>query len=783
MAAVEPINPSPTSFNPPSPPEPNAQRTWFQPHFDLGVRQLLPRWRALGSPAGLQEDVVAGVTVALVAVPLSLAIALASGVSPEAALIASIVGGVVCALFAGTELAVTGPAAALSVLTATIALDHGFGALLFVGLIAGLLQLATGMLGLGRLVHYVPVAVVHGFTAGIGVIIMMAQLPRAIGMPAPDQHHVFDVIEHLSDYVGHIHIAPFALASTSAVLMLLTQRLFPRSPSLLFAVALPTIAAITLELPVEALGTLPSSLPHPSLPIWPSQDTLSLLADAVVVYAIASLETLLSSSAIDKMTPADRSDHNQEIISQGLGNVLVSLLGGIVVSGVVFRSSLNVAAGARTRRAAIIHALTIVAVVYALGPWVERIPVAVLAGVLMAFGARMVTSAPLRELMKVSRVDGVVMVFTTIAIVVLDLAAGVQYGVIAALVIAAIGLGRPSTDVHADQDEDGVLHVSVAGPLTFLAAGSLDELRALIARMPTGGSVVFSLGGVTSIDASGAECIVDLVRMVRQRRGKTALLGLRAKPRRVPLAADASLQEHIADQVADAERIVGHEALAHSSRLLLGVRRFHRELRGRYEPLLLQLGRGQKPHTLFITCADSRISPGLLTGTDPGELFLLRNIGNMVPPYGNDHFMTEIAGVEYAIGVLGVQEIVVCGHSSCGAVKALLGSPVPPELSAIASWGKHATEMFGGHGHADTPDDGARANVCRQLEHLLQYPIVKQRMAEGRLRLHGWFYNVGTGEVSAWNPSRGKFEPIGRDTTSATPSVQPLPEHGRATVI
>lgn len=734
--------------------------------LDLGVRALWPRWRALVSPVGLREDLIAGINVALVAVPLSMAIALSAGVSPDVALMTSIVAGVVCALFAGTELAVSGPAAALSVITATIVLDHGYSGLLFVGLTVGALQLLTGVFGLGRLIRYVPLAVVHGFTVGMGLIIMVAEIPRALGLHAPDEHHLFDVLSHLLDYVAHTKVAALALAASSIAIMLGVGRFAPRMPALLFAVVIPGAAAKFLALDVELLSVLPHGLPQPSIPAWPTSGAWELLGDALVVFAIASFETLLSSRAVDKMTPQDQSDHDQEILSQGLGNLAVAVLGGIVVSGVIFRSSINVTAGAKTRRAAIIHALFVLLVVMYLAPIVRGVPVAVLAGVLLGFGYRMVSTAPLRALWKVSRVDAAVMVFTALAIVVLDLAAGVQYGIAAALVIAAIGLGRPSTDVHEDDSEEGVRHFSVAGPLTFLAAGQLDRLRNSVEQLEKGTSVVMSLGGVTSIDASGAECIVDLVASVHSRGGKIALLSLRRKPRAVLLAAEPTLAGCIANQMTDAQRIIGRDDLAHSSRLVLGVRSFHRELRRGYEPLLQQLGSGQSPHTLFITCADSRINPNLFTGTDPGELFIIRNIGNLVPRHGDASLVAEAAGIEYAIGVLGAQEVVVCGHSGCGAVGALLGGKVPEHLTHVADWKRHADSLFGGHGFQGATDEASRANVLKQLEHLKQYPVVQEGLAKGELRLHGWFYDVGHGTVSAWDAETQTFEVVGADPTN-----------------
>jgi carbonic anhydrase len=731
--------------------------------LNLGLPGLLPAWRRMFAADGLREDLIAGINVAGVALPLSLAIGLASGVEPGVALLTSIVAGVVCALLGGTTLAVSGPAAALAVLVGTILVEHGASGVVFVGLGAGLLQLLTGVLGLGRVIRYLPVAVVHGFTAGMGTIIVVGQLPRALGMPAPDQTHVFEVVSHLIDYVAHTDPKALLVSGSSIAIMLGLPRLWPRLPAVLFAVLVPSLLSHALGLSLEPLGPFPRLLPELALPSWPAQGLFALLEDVFVVYAVASLETLLAASALDKRTPDDRHDPDQELIGQGLGNVLVGLLGGIVVSAVIFRSSLNVASGARTRRASIFHALALLAVVWFGAHSVAQIPLASLAGVLIGFGVVMLRSAPLARLWRISRVDALVMAFTWLAIVVLDLADGIQSGVVAALAIAAIGLGRPSTDLHVDRDEENIHHIAIAGPLTFVAAGQLERLRRAIDRIAAGGSVVINLSGVTSIDASGAECMAGLVRSVQRHGGKIALLGLRAKPRKVLVATDVAVAACIADQVADAERLLGRTDVAHGSRLVLGVRRFHKELRARYEPLLRQLGSGQKPHTLFITCADSRINPNLLTGTDPGELFIMRNIGNMVPSPGNSAFITEAAGIEYAVGVLGVKEIVVCGHSGCGAVKALLGGAVPAGLGHVLGWKEHASPLFGGHGHEAQPDEGAKANVCAQLEHLRGYAIVQQGIADGRLKLHGWFYNVGTGLVSTWSDASQRFEALGGD--------------------
>ncbi len=305
--------------------------------LDLGTRRLLPEWLAMLSPRWLKEDVLAGLTVACVAVPLSLAIALASGVEPAVALISAIVGSILVALFGGTPLAVSGPAAAMAVLIATVSHDSGLGGLLLVGFGCGLLQLATGVLGLGKYVRFVPLPVIAGFTAGIGAIIFIGQLPRALGLPPPDQAHVLEVITHIGRLAHQTTVQSLALALLTVLLVLALPLLSPRLPAHLIGVLVPSLCAALWHLRTPTLGTIPSTLPLPSLPGFPASGLAGLVGTTAMVYALASMETLLSSSAVDKLTRGARHDPDQELIGQGLGNIGSALFGGIPITGVIAR--------------------------------------------------------------------------------------------------------------------------------------------------------------------------------------------------------------------------------------------------------------------------------------------------------------------------------------------------------------------------------------------------------------------------------------------------------------
>lgn len=745
--------------------------------LDLGIRDLLPEWKDMLSPRYLRDDAVAGLTVACVAIPLSLAIALASGVAPEVGLVTAIVAGIVAALFNGTPLAVSGPAAAMAVLIATAVADHGLGGLLVIGVVTGVLQLLTGVLGLGKLIRFVPVPVVAGFTAGIGAIILIGQLPRAFGLPLPEQSHVTQVFTHLGAMIGQANGAALGLCATTLAIAIGLPKVMPKLPAPLFAVIVPTVAAVALGLDVETIGALPAALPMPQLPTIPSTGIAPLLGTAFVVYVLASLETLLSSGAVDKLAKGRRHDPDQELVGQGLGNAAVALFGGIPITGVIARSALNVQAGAKTRRAAIFHALVLVAAIYVFAPVMARIPIAALAGVLLSVALRMLHPRELMGLWKVSRSDAVVYAVTFVVIVAVDLIAGVQAGIVAALGIAAIRLGQTRWALNHGETS-GPHRFVIDGPLTFLSSAVLEKVRQQATALPAGRGVILDVGGVTAMDTSGSEMLAGVVESILESGHRVVLLGLRPS-----LEQSLRQQEHggailgrCAVSASDALRLVDGTGNGRE-RLVQGVELFRRQHRDRYRPLFDKLAGGQAPHTLLITCSDSRINPNLITSTDPGELFMVRNVGNLVPHADSAESGQVGSAIEYAVGVLGVSEIVVCGHSGCGAMNALLTGGAKGKLPNVESWLQHAEPVLAGLPADATPEQAAMANALLQIENARSYPLIREKLASGELRLHAWFYDVGHAELQEWDEARGAFVTLGHAapaTAQEGEELQPL---------
>jgi carbonic anhydrase len=745
--------------------------------WDLGVSSLRGPWRHAFSTDGLREDAVAGLSVALLAIPLSLAIGLASGVPPGVALVTAIVGGMIAATFGGTPLAVTGPAAAMAVLVASIVESHGVAGLVVVTLLAGVLQLVMGVLGFGRIARLVPLPVIEGFTAGIGAIILVGQLPRALGLKPPSESHVLDVLIHIRELFHESDLVAVAVAGSSLAICVGAPRLSKRIPGPLLAVVLPTAAVAFMGLNLTSIGSIPSGLPLPAFPRI-EHDLASYLSPVLMVFALASLESLLSSAAVDKMARGERHDPDQEFVGQGLANVGSALFGGIPVTSVIARSGLNVQSGGRTRRAAFLHALIVLVLVLFAAPWLSTIPVAALAGVLMSVALRMLNPAPLVAMYRASRADAAVYVVTFVLMVSLDLIQGVQWGLGAALLVAAYWSTRHHMRLHRTE-RTAVHRLVLEGPLTFLSSMAFDSLRNEAALIGKGESVVLDLSDVRHIDATGAEHVSELASTLLSQGVHVVLLGMREDVKQRVLSFDD--KNELAERVADSEIDLDHFLPAHSNdvgRLSRGVESYRRTQLPRYESLFKKLADSQSPHTLFITCADSRVVPNLITSTEPGELFILRNVGNMIPPFGPRETPGTAAGVEYAVGVLSVADIVVCGHSGCGAIRALRDpSNVPAHLPSLVSWLNEASaRSLCDHAPAGMAhDDVARMSVLLQIDNLRSYPIVREREAKGELRLRAWFFNVGTGEVEFFDGHGKSWRPLADEEDAQVEGTIPKP--------
>ncbi|GGR68489.1 sulfate permease [Streptomyces humidus] len=518
-----------------------SQLNWFRAR----ISALLPTRADLAAARrDPRRDLLAGLTVAVVALPLALGFGVSSGLGAEAGLATAVVAGVLAALFGGSNLQVSGPTGAMTVVLVPIVAAHGPTGVLTVGVMAGVILVALAVLKAGRYMQYIPAPVVEGFTLGIACVIGLQQIPNALGVPKPEGDRVLVVTWRAAgEFLRSPNWTALGLAAAVAAVMLVGARWRPTVPFSLLAVVAATLVARAAGLDAaKPIGDLPRGLPAPSLSFLDPGALGSLLAPAVAVAALAALESLLSASVADGMTVGQRHDPDRELFGQGLANIFAPLFGGVPATGAIARTAVNVRTGASSRLAALTHAAILAAIVFAAAPLVSKIPLAALAGVLLATAVRMIEVGSLKAMAKATRSDAVILVLTAVATLALDLVYAVIIGLAVAGVLALRAVakearfdqvpldhGDHSAEEHALLAEHIVAY-RIDGPLFFAAAHRFLLELTDVADVRV---VILRLSRVSTMDATGALVLKDAVEKLRRRGIVVLASGIRPGQRQV----------------------------------------------------------------------------------------------------------------------------------------------------------------------------------------------------------------------------------------------------------
>ncbi|WP_371617414.1 SulP family inorganic anion transporter [Streptomyces sp. NBC_00454] len=448
----------------------------------------------------LREDFGASVVVALVALPLCVGVAVASGVPAELGIVTGVVGGLVTGWFRGSSLQVSGPAAGLTVLVYEAVRTYGMPALGVLVLAAGLVQLCMGVLRLGRWFRAISVAVVHGMLAGIGLVLIAGQLYAMADVQAPAR--TLEKLAAAASMAARADWTAVALGAGTIAVLVAWRRMPDRLrlvPGALVGVAAATGAAVVLRLPVERVrvtGVLQAVSP----PAWGDFGVLASAGAAGTVIAlalIASAETLFSAAAVDRMHDGARTDYDRELVAQGVGNTLCGMLGALPMTAVIVRSAANVEAGARTRASRVLHGGWLLLFAVAVPGLLESVPIAALAGVLLHAGWKLLPARQVAALWRTHRGEAVVLVATASAVV----ATNLFEGVLAGLGLAIAKAAWETSHVHLEKVWEGEeLCVRILGNASFLRLPKLlDELDALD-ELPPGSTVRLDLSGLRHLD-------------------------------------------------------------------------------------------------------------------------------------------------------------------------------------------------------------------------------------------------------------------------------------------
>lgn len=506
-------------------------------------------WSALKdySLAKFASDAVAGVTVGLVALPLAMAFAISSGVSPQAGIYCAIVAGFLISALGGSMVQIGGPTGAFVVVVAGIVTAHGVEGLFMCTLMAGVLIALLGLTGLGSAVKFIPRPVVIGFTNGIAVLIASTQLKDFFGLqiakvPGEFLGRIEAVSAHASTYSPQATV----LAAGSLLTILVVNKWVKKVPGTIVALLLGTVVSVAAGLDVATIGSafggIPAGLPTLHLPQFRPDLILPLLAPALTITMLGSIESLLSAVVADRMS-GDKHKPNVELVAQGVANIVSPLFGGLPATGALARTATNVRSGARTPVAGMIHAVTLLVVLLVAAPLADRIPLAVLAAILMVVAYNMGEWAEIPEILRHGKADIAVWLITFSLTVLADLTVAVQAGMILAalLFVAKVTSTTTVAEVTREYVEGGIEHslqsnpipegvvvYRIHGPFLFGASDKLSAIEERMSDLPP--VVVLRLRNMTAIDATGLHALETLADKLRASGRHMVVCAARSQP-------------------------------------------------------------------------------------------------------------------------------------------------------------------------------------------------------------------------------------------------------------
>ena len=519
-------------------------------------------------------DVIAGITVGLVALPLAMAFAIASGLTPQAGIYCAIVTGFLISALGGSKTQIGGPTGAFVVVVAGIVAVHGVDGLFMCTVMAGILLVIMGATGLGTGVKFIPRPVVIGFTNGIAVLIASTQVKDFLGLHLEKVPGVFWLrVEALAQNFHTLSYQATALAIGTLLTLIVCRSISARIPGPIVALILGTLAVYFLKLPVETIGTrfggIPSGLPHLEIPKFRSDLIHGLLGPAFTVAMLGAIESLMSAVVSDRMSN-DRHNPNVELIGQGIANIFSPVFGGLPATGAIARTATNIRSGAQSPVAGMIHAATLLCILLFAAPLVSYVPMAALAGILMVVAYNMGEWREIPQLLKLTKTDISVWLVTFALTVFADLTVAVEAGMILAalLFISRVAATTTVSQVTDDYIEDGRVHIlqdkdipyyatifRIHGPFLFGATDKISIVTEKLHKLPP--VVILRLRNMTALDATGLFALEEVARQLHASRRTLILCGAREQPARLIHQAEFEEiigAENICDNVQEALR-------------------------------------------------------------------------------------------------------------------------------------------------------------------------------------------------------------------------------------
>jgi sulfate permease, SulP family len=524
----------------------------WSPKFVLSLKDYTPQ--------KLFSDLLAGITVGLVALPLAMAFAIASGMSPQAGLYTAVLAGFLISLLGGSSTQIGGPTGAFVVVVAGIIDHHGVLGLFVCTLLAGLMLIFMGVTGLGTAVRFIPRPVVVGFTNGIAVLIASTQIKDFFGLTiAHVPGDFWGRMTVIARNFGTLSPAATTISAVALAIIVLTMLYAKRVPGYIIALLVGTGVTVILKLPVETIGSrfggIPSGLPHFQVPHLELGLIRPLIPSAITIAMLGAIESLMSAVVSDRMS-GDRHNPNVELIAQGIANVASPLVGGLPATGAIARTATNIRSGAKTPVAGMVHALTLLAILLFAAPLAKFIPLSVLAAILMVVAYNMGEWTQIPDLLRLSKLEIAVWLITFLLTVFADLTVAVEMGMILAVLIYLRNVTSTTTvtEVTDEYLEDGRLHIlqdkqippyaiifRIHGPFLFGATDKIHEVEARVQELPA--IVILRLRNMTALDATGLQSLEEFAAIVKATGRGVIFCGALSQPSK--LMKRAEFEQHV----------------------------------------------------------------------------------------------------------------------------------------------------------------------------------------------------------------------------------------------
>jgi carbonic anhydrase/SulP family sulfate permease len=748
------------------------------------------------SPSSFLKDLSAGLVVFLVALPLCLGIALASNAPLFSGFLAGIIGGIVVGILSGSQTSVSGPAAGLTaVVAAQIAILGSFEAFLMAVVLAGVFQIVLSIAKMGYIAAFFPSTVIKGLLAAIGIILIINQIPHLLGH---DLGHMGDksffqtedenTFTQIRESLINIHLGALLIGFLSVAILVFWDKIAILKKTQIPAALVVVVMGILLNSLLKLIGS-PWAIESSHLVQIPvadsTQDFLSFLTfpnfsvlgnmevymAALTIGVVASLETLLNIEAVDKLDPQQRSSpSNRELMAQGFGNIFSGLIGGLPLTSVIVRSSVNINAGVKTKVSTIWHGVLLLGCILFIPQWLNTIPLSVLAAILFVTGLKLASPKLFKQMWSEGKYQFYPFIVTVIAIVSTDLLTGILIGLSVSIgFIIRSNMRSPMKKImekHATGDQ--VLHIQLPNQVTIFNKGSLDDA---LRSVPRGGHVLLDATSTDFIDPDVLDLFVDFQNKVGPAHGVQVSLKGFKKYRR--------LEDHI--QYVDFSNREMQDSLT-PERILEILKEGHNRFKNG-TPLIRDLNRllnatsnGQFPMAVVLSCIDSRTPAEIIFDLGLGDVFSVRIAGNVIS-------RKVIGSMEYSCAVAGAKLILVMGHTSCGAVKAsvdlaskhqtALQSTGCTHLDTLIEEIKHSINKniaqnypnFNTEQKTSYADEVANRNVLRTIKLIRERSEILNRLVEeGKIAIVGAMYDISSGEVTFFQSEESSVVPLPLET-------------------